>query len=566
MAIDITSLKTAKGEIKADIVLKNGNIINVFVNRIIKADVAVCSGEIVGVGSYEGVKEIDCTGKYILPGYIDAHMHMESTMVTPDVLSEELLKRGTTTVIADPHEMVNVKGSQAFRFLLEAVKNLAVNVFIMAPSSVPATCFDTNGSSFDVDAIKEFIGNTHLRGLGEVMCYNDVLQCNKEIIKKLDLFKGYDYVIDGHAPGLKGRELQAYINAGITTDHEASSYEEAYEKLSSGMNILIREGSGARNLEAIVKDMLKNNISFDRCAFCTDDKHLEDIVSEGHIDFCLKKAVELGLDPVTAVKTATYNAANIYKLNKVGAIAAGYKADINVVENLSDFKPCLTLKDGEIVNEEYFSKIKKIDICCELLDTVKIGSITPNSIKVKRHNKNHVIKLIDNEILTDHLFVEIPGDEYFIPENGYSKLCVVERHGRNGNIAACALQGYNIKNAAVASSVSHDSHNIVAAGDNDSDIISAVKAVAQMRGGCAIVSKGNIVASVGLPVAGLMSDKPAEIVISEITNLRNKAYSLGVNPNIDPLVSLSFVALPVIPSIRLLDTGLFDVEKFKLID
>lgn len=552
------------GKRKADLVLKGGNVVNVFTEEIIKADVAICGDTIVGVGSYEGEKELDCRGRYLAPGFIDAHIHIESTMALPSELSRVLLTRGTTTIIADPHELVNVKGKEALRFLLADAKKTPLTVYLMIPSSVPATPFDTNGAGrFLARDMVEFIDDEHLLGLGELMCFRDVINSEPEALEKIALFA--DYTRDGHAPAITGGEVQSYRLAGVNNDHECVNAEEALEKMRAGFNIYIREGSAARNLEPIIKGMLKEGIPFEQCAFCTDDRHLADMESEGHIDHCVRKAIALGVPPIKAIKMATLYPSRMCKAKHIGAIGARYKADIVILDNLSDVTPLITVKNGVLTDGKSFGGAEKTAIPPELLDTVHFQPLTRERIALKRKEKNHVIGLVDNEIMTKHLFEAVPGGEYFEPNKEYSKLCVIERHGKNGNVAVAPLKGFNIENGAVASSVAHDSHNLIVAGDNDEDIIAAANRVKELGGGYCVASGGKILAELPLKLCGIISTLDYKEIEKQTVDILAAAKKLSVNPRLDPMITLSFVSLPVIPEIRLLDTGLFDADKFEFI-
>ncbi|MEA4911059.1 MAG: adenine deaminase [Oscillospiraceae bacterium] len=556
--------RVARGEEKADLVLKNGYVINVFTEEILKADVAIVDDLIVGVGDYEGKKEIDCTGKYIAPGFIDVHMHIESTMVMPLELSKALLKRGTTSIIADPHEIVNVKGKKAMRFLLDSIKGAPMNFLIMVPSSVPCTGFDTNGSGpFLAGDMEEFVGAPNVLGLGELMCFHDVINSEPNALAKLQLFK--KDLRDGHAPGITGKEIQSYRLAGVNNDHECVDFAEVREKMRAGFNIYIREGSAARNLESIVKGILEHHIPFEQCAFCTDDKHLEDIDHEGHIDHCVRKAIALGVPPIKAIKMASLFPARMCRLRKLGAVGARFKADIVVLDSLEQVNPLFVIKSGHLITDDYLNSVHYTVTDKELLNTVQYGELTPERLALPRREKNHVISLVKDQLLTEHLLESIPGNEMFIPDAVYSKVAVLERHGKNGNVAVAPLKGFGIKNGAVGSSVSHDSHNVVIAGDNDADIILAARRIRELGGGYVVTSGGEVKAELPLPIAGLMSDQPKDVVEACVHRILDAAAALGVSEDIDPMITLSFVALPVIPSIRLLDTGLFDVEKFDMI-
>ncbi|MCC0684482.1 adenine deaminase [Clostridioides sp. ZZV14-6345] len=555
----------ASGREKADIVLKDGTITNVFTEELIVGDVAIVGDTIVGIGDYKGNIEIDCSGKYISPGFIDAHMHIESTMVMPIELSKKLLKSGTTTIIADPHELVNVKGTSAIDFLLESTKDIPLNVYIMMPSSVPATSFETNGiGKFSAKDMKSYINNPRILGLGEVMCFNDVINSENEILDKLELFK--NKVVDGHAPNISGKSLQTYVCAGIENDHECITFDEVYEKLRAGLKILIREGSAAKNLKSIVSGMLKYNLPIEEFMFCTDDKHLDDIEKQGHIRWNIKCAIDLGMDPIKAIKIATYNSARVYGLKKIGAIGAGYKADIVVLSDLDKMEVDSVYKDGKLVKEEIFSTYNYEIKDKKLLNTVKFKYINKEKIQLKASEKNYVMEIVPYQILTNKVYESLPSvDGYFVPNEEYSKLCVIERHRMTGNISIAPLKGFGIKNGAIATTVAHDSHNILVAGDNDDDILVAINYLKEIQGGYVIVSNGKVIAHLSLQVAGLISTLTAEEVQETTDNMLEIARKMGVPKYVDPFITLSFMALPVVPQIRLTDLGLFDVEGFKFI-
>lgn len=557
-------LWAAEGKEKAELVLKGGKVLNVFTNEFLEADVAVCQGKIVGVGDYEGIREIDCQGRYIVPGYLDAHVHIESTLAMPSELSRAVLKSGTTTLIADPHELVNVKGKKALDFLLAATEDVPLNIYIMMPSSVPATLFDTNGAGeFLAEDMKEYLKEERILGLGEVMCFPDVVAGEDKILDKLALFEKKH--IDGHAPGLSGGSLQAYRLSGIENDHECSNIDEVREKLRAGLRIFIREGSGAKNLEPIVSGMLTEGLPFSRCAFCTDDKHLEEIEKDGHISVCIRKAIALGMEPAEAYKTASWYPASSYGLKTLGAVAAGYQADLVVLKNLETAEAEMTLYKGVPETELDFPAFDFTG-WEELLSTVNFEELTKEKIAVSKGEKNHVIGMIKRELLTEHLLEEVPGENgFFVPDEVYNKLCVVERHGKNGNVAAAPIKGFGIKNGALATSVSHDSHNVIAAGDNDEDIVAAVNYLKKIQGGYVIASGGKVAAALPLKVCGLLSKEPKETIEKTAGEMLTLAREMGVEEGIDPFITLSFMALPVIPNLRLLDTGLFDVEKFEKI-
>lgn len=556
--------KAAAGKIKADVVLKNANIVNVFTEEIIRGDIAIWQDTIVGIGNYQGEIEIDCTNKFICPGFIDAHVHIESAMVMPCELAKEVLRTGTTTLIADPHELVNVAGAKALQFLLDASESIPINLYIMLPSCVPSTKYETNGKSFTADDMLPFINHPKVLGLGEVMGYKDVIEGQEDMLKKLIINE--NKVKDGHAPNVTGKELQAYVCAGIETDHECISFEEALEKVNVGLKILIREGSAAKNLEAIVKGLIDSKIPTDNFMFCTDDKHLEDIQREGHICWNVKKAIALGMNPIIAIKMATYNTARTYGLKRLGAIAPGYKADLVILDDLETMTVSQVIKDGKIISNETLAKVEPKPIDEAILNTVKFDNLTSDKLKVKALEKNYVIEMIPHQIITKKVYEEIPSENgYFKPNEIYSKLCVVERHRGTGNVAVAPLKGFGIRGGAIATSVAHDSHNIIAAGDNDEDIILAVNHLKELQGGYVIAAEGKIIGELPLKVAGLISTLPSEQVQSITKQMLKQASDMGVPAYLDPFITLAFMALPVIPEIRLTDLGLFDVTSFKLI-
>ena len=523
-----------------DVIFKNGNVVDVKNEQILQADIAVKDGKIAGIGHFSGENVIDCTGKYITPGFIDAHVHIESSMATPMEFSKAVMPHGTTTVIADPHELVNVKGNEAMEYILDAAGDAPLGIYVMMPSSIPATPFETNGADFTAEDMKQWKEHPLVLGLGEVMCYPAVLSKEEQIMKKLELCKGM--VIDGHAPGLSGEDLKAYVEAGVMTDHECTSFEEAKEKCLAGMKILVREGSAARNVENIVPGLVKEPEFIAHFMFCTDDKHLDTIENEGNISYNIKKSIQLGMNPISALD-----------------------ADIVILDSLESVEVHSVYKQGRIVNTEFFTKEAK-PVNESMLHTVVLKNISKDKIQVKAEGKIPVIGMIPGQIVTKFLQEEVPSkDGLFTPDSEYSKLCVFERHRGTGNAAAAPIKGYGITNGAIATSVAHDSHNIIAAGDNDEDIIKAVQTIEEIQGGYALVSEGRVLGTLPLTVAGLLSQKPAKDIQKGIDELLQKAWKLGISRDIDPFITLSFMALPVIPSLRLTDLGLVDVDTFQLL-
>ena len=554
-------IQTAQERELPDLVLKNGKIVNVFTGEIIDGDVAVTDGIIVGVGKYHGKTEKNLDGKYVVPGFINAHVHVESSMVTPPVYAYEELRWGTTTIITDPHEIANVGGVEALENILRAAEKCPINYYVMLPSCVPATPFEHSGAILKAEELLKFHDDPKVLGLGELMNVVGTLDCYPEIIKKIEGFS--DKVIDGHAPMVSGNELNGYVTAGVQTDHESISYDEAVEKLRCGMAVLVREGSASKNLKANIQGVVKNGNDTSRMAFCTDDKHLADIRKEGTIRANIKKAVGLELSPVKAIQMATINAANIYGLKKTGAIACGYKADIVVLDDLENFNVIEVYKDGmafEDIPEPVGVQYNK-----NLLSSVNTAYIDEKTFDIPIQYSYSVIGIIENQIATGKLNLSHRRIEKGMAEGTVRKIAVIERHHAKDFHACAYIGGYGLKHGAIATTVAHDSHNIIVIGDNDSDMLRAVEVLKSINGGYVIVKDGETIATLPLELGGLMSLKSADEFIPMLDDIIQKAYEMGVNKNIDPFITLSFMALPVIPEIRITDCGLFDVTKFDFI-
>lgn len=556
-------VEVAAGRLQADLVFKNANVVNVFTGEILPGDVAVSDGYIAGVGQYSGKQEVDCTGKTLCPGFIDAHLHIESTLLLPGEMVRMVLPSGTTTLIADPHEIVNVCGADGLHFMLQASENLPCNLYFMLPSSVPATIFETAGADFTAADMAPFVGHKRVLGLGEVMCFLDVVQGAPAIMDKLKLLAGHP--VDGHAPCLTGQALQAYVAAGVMTEHEGTTFAEVLEKARAGLAILVREGSAAHNLSTIITGIVEHNLPTDRFMFCTDDKHLDDIARDGHIRWNVKLAIEFGMKPVDAIRMASWNAAVEYGLADLGAVAAGYKADLVLLNNLQQMEVAAVYKDGVPAGQAlqtipHFNPAQSFPA---ILHSVKAPRVTPQMLALPVQGPVDVIGMVPYQLITQHLKEEVPAaNGYFAPDAGYTKLCVVERHGKNGNVALAPLKGYGIQGGALATTVAHDSHNIIAAGDNDADLALAINHLSEIGGGYVLVQNGKVAGQVPLQAAGLMSTQPAEEVQAATHKIIQMASAMGIPYYLDPFISLSFLALPVIPSIRLTDKGLFDVDKF----
>lgn len=558
----------AQEKILPDLVLKNGNVLNVFTGEILKQDIAVCDGYIVGTGSYNGRTETDVSGKYIVPGFINAHLHVESSMVTPAEYSMEELRHGTTTVITDPHEIANVGGTVALADILSSARKSPINYYVMLPSCVPSTPFEHAGAELDAEDLITFKGDSNVLGLGEMMNTVGVLGNDSMVDDKLRAFS--DMIIDGHAPAVTGKQLNAYICAGIDTDHESTTYEEALEKLRCGLAVLVREGSASKNLEAIISGVVKNNTDTSMLAFCTDDKHLADIKKEGTIRHNIQKAIALGLSPVKAFQMATINAARIYRLRKTGAIACGYKADLVVLDDLESVSISNVYKSGKPVGEIVPPAVKKYPAAAgsalHPLFSVNYAPLPENAFEIPVKDTYDVIGIIKNQIITEHL--RLSHDEVMngMKDGSIRKIAVIERHHATGNFACAYIKGYGLTHGAVGTTVAHDSHNIIVIGDNDSDMHKAAEELKNIKGGYIIVADGRVTGALPLEIGGLMSMKSADEFIPMLDDVIDKAHKAGVEPEIDPFITLSFMALPVIPKLRITDCGLFDVESFSFTD
>ena len=559
-----SELIRAAYEGKNTLVIKNANVVNVFTDEIVRADVAVYEDVIIGVGSYSGENEIDAGGAYLAPGFIDAHVHIESSMVIPSSFMKVIMPHGTTTVIADPHEIANVAGAAGIRAMYKLTDELPLRVLFMLPSCVPATPFEHSGAKLVAEDMEQFMHKSRVLGLGEVMDANSVINCSQEMLDKLRLFDKRP--IDGHAPMLEGMGLNAYRVAGAFSDHECSTYEEVKQKLATGMNILLRIGSAANNMDGVLRRIAKERLPTRNMMFCTDDKHIEDIRREGHINANARMAVAAGIDPIDAVKMASYNAARAYGIRGVGAIAPGYKADMVLLEDLKDFKvkQVISRFGRPYTGEE---QIPSPILPPQVFNSVRLPEISKADLALKCHVSAPVIKMIPHQLVTELVYRDVERDENgcFIPGSGMVKLAVIERHHATGSMAVGILEGLGIKHGAVASTVAHDSHNLVVAGDNDEDMLMAIESLRECGGGYSVVSRGVVLARLPLPIAGLMTAAPVNDVLEIQQALLDALYSLGAKRDSDPLIALSFMALPVIPAVKLTDEGLFDAVNFKFI-
>ena len=549
-------IAAAAGREPADLVLKTATFVNVFSNELSTMDIAVAEGLIVGMGSYQGRSEVDCTGKIVLPGFLDAHIHLESSLVSPTEFVKAVLPHGTTTVVTDPHEIANVMGTDGIEYMLQATENLPVDVRFMLPSCVPATPLDESGAILDYRAIDSFYDHPRVQGLAEMMNFVGAINGDEQTVEKIVAAQAHHKKIDGHAPDLQGNDLNAYIAAGVYSDHECHDVKDAIAKLERGQFIMIREGTAARNLEALMP--LLTGKYADRCMFCTDDKHPNDLLEKGHIDYIVKKAISLGADPITAVKVACHNAARYFLLNNRGGISPGYLADFVIIDNFQNFnieqvykKGVLMVDHGEI--QDFPSPEIEPYLVERAHKTFHVAALTAEDFVEKR--PRGIIGMVAGEITT----VDAGYSDRIDVEYDVLKIAVVERHKNTHHIGIGYIQGYGLKSGAVATSISHDSHNIIVVGTNETDMAAAVNRVVELNGGIVVWDGGQSVAEVPLAIAGIMSDEPLVTVNEKLETAKDAAHKLGVNPGIDPFMTLSFMALPVIPSLRITTRGVFDV-------
>ena len=550
-------IEAASGREKADLVLKNATYVNVFSNELRTCDIAVANGLIVGMGDYAGEQEIDMTGKIVCPGFVDAHIHLESSLVSPREFAKAVLLHGTTTVITDPHEITNVMGTDGIDYMFQATEGLPIDVRFMLPSCVPATPMDESGANLDYRAIDSFYDYPRVQGLAEMMNAYGVIHNDAEVVSKIIASQAHHKKIDGHAPGLTGKDLDTYIAAGVYSDHECSDIEDALAKLRRGQFIMIREGTAARNLEALAPLLTPQYA--DRCMFCTDDKHPSDLLEKGHIDYICREAInKYGVDPIIAVKAACHHASRYFLLNNRGAIAPGYLADFAIIDNFKDFNVEMVFKKGVLYYDHG-----------QLRDFPK-PQIEPY-LDQRAHDTFHVTPLTEDNFRDTRpraVIGMIPG-EIVTTDNGYSdkvsidqdilKIAVVERHKNTHHIGLGYIQGYGLRSGAVATSISHDSHNIIVVGTNSADMAFAVNRVVENHGGIVVAENGEIRSELILELAGIMSDSPLTEINEKLEAAKASAHALGVGHGIDPFMTLSFMALPVIPTLRITTRGIIDV-------
>lgn len=558
-------IRTALGKRPPALALKGGWIVNVFTGEVLPGDVAVEDGLIVGVGEYDGAANVDVRGKWIVPGFLNAHCHVESSMVLPGAYCREELRHGVTTLITDPHEIANVAGREGIAYMLAATEGLPIRYYVQLPSCVPATPFEHGGAVLETADLLPFRSHPRVLGLGELMNYPGLAECDPAVLSKVEAFA--DRVRDGHAPSLTGRELQAYAAAGISTDHESVTWAEAREKLRAGLAILVREGSGSHNLDDLLTGVLADGIETRNLAFCTDDKHLADLRREGSIRHHAARAVALGLNPVTAIQMATLNPARIYGLRDLGAVAPGYRADLVVLDDLETMSVAQVYQEGvlRVDRGQVLNWPEEAPVPAALLDSVHLPPLTAASFALPKRTFYPVVELVPGQIVTRRVDLSPAQVQAGLADGSLCKLAVVERHRATGHLGVGLLRGYGLNHGAVGATVAHDSHNLILAGDNDSDLLLAARTLQTSHGGYCLVRDGQVEGLLPLAAAGLMSTAPAEEFLSALETMLDKARSMGVAQGADPFTTLSFLALPVIPTLRVTDLGVFDVEQFRFV-
>lgn len=555
----------------ADLVIKNAKIINVFTKTIIEKDVAICEGKIAGIGNYEGREVYDANGQYLVPGLIDGHVHIESSLLSPKEFAKISLLHGVTTVITDPHEIGNVAGSIGLEFMLEDARDASMNIFIMLPSCVPVTPFETSGAVLDARSLAPFLEYPEVLGLAEVMNYQAVASTEQTILEKLALMHQYHKKIDGHAAGIHGDDLNVYLAAGIRTDHEATTAQEAKERLELGMYVMAREGTVAKDLQALLPAITPDNSR--RCLFVTDDKLIDDLVSEGSIDHIVRQAVQAGMDPLQAIQMASLNAAECFGLQQLGAVAPGYQADFFLTNDLSTLPINNVFYQGKLVveNQQLTAQVASVtpNLAITALPNIHVAPFGTQAFELTLPSSTaHVIEIIPNSLLTNDLLEEVQlknGTFHPSIEQDQLKIAVIERHHGTGNIGLGIVKGFQLKEGAFATTVAHDSHNIVVVGTNDEDMLYAANQLIKKGGGMIVVNQQTELACLPLPIGGLMSLEPFTTVNEQLMYLTTQARQLGASNEFDPFLTLSFLTLSVIPELKITDKGLFSFSKFALI-
>ena len=572
--IFIDNIKAANKEIPCDLVVKNISVVDVFQCSSFICDVAIKNGFIVGLGDYSGDIEIDGTGKFICPGLIDSHAHIESSMLTPNEYYKTALLHGVTSLIADPHEIANILGQAGIKFMIDSAQNIPFDFYFMLPSCVPSTPFENSGAVLNSSDLKDFYSNSKVLGLAEVMDYPSVSNCNNDMINKLYDAISNNSIIDGHGAGLNTHSVNVYSTANIKTDHECATYDQLVDRVRRGIYVLMREGTVAKNLNDLIKGASIFNSR--RLCLCTDDKHIDDLAENGSIDTSIKMCIEGGLAPEIAIQMATLNAAECYNLKNKGAIAPSYIADFIILDNLEEFKINSVYKNGKLVvsNNILITDIEYSNLCPNLSNSINLPTLTKDILKIDVKNKStlNVIELIPNKLESNHLRLDISklnfNDEFVssTTNDNLLKIAVIERHKNTGNIGLGVLKGLNIKSGAIATTIAHDSHNLIVCGTNDSDMLFAIQELKNINGGIIIVKDGKVLASVSLEIGGIITARKSNDVISDLNKLHDALKIIAPDINFNPFLTLSFLSLPVIPDIKITDKGLFDVKNFNFID
>jgi len=563
-------IDVAAGRCPADVVIKNAQVVDVYGGAMLAGDIAIVDGYVAGVGDYDGATVYDAQGRFAAPGFIDGHMHIESAYVTPEEIGRLLVPCGTTTIVADPHEIVNIKGLAALEYMLNAAEHTVLDIKYMLPSCVPATSFEHAGAAMTAQDIHLALQDKRLLGLAEFMDFPGVVHATDSALDRLLAAHNAGVPIDGHSPGLTGAALNAYVAAGISTDHECTTVEEMHARISRGMYILMRQGSACHNLARLLQGVTPENSA--RCLLCSDDRQPKTILEQGHLDDHLRICVRHGIDPITAIRMATLNAATCYGLSDRGAIAPGLRADIVLLDDLTDFRVRQVFAAGELVasDGEYLPTVTRHDSRA-MQSSFHVKDFTQDKLKLSlAHDRVHVIDILPGEVATGKGTAQVQLDEtsdfVYNADADIVKIAVVERHQNTGNVAVALLRGYGIKAGAVALCVAHDSHNIITAGTSDEDIAFAVQSLIAQGGGVVLVKDGAVLESMPLPVGGIMSDQSGQWVDAKLNALHDVAHrALGIHDNVEPLMTLCFMALPVIPQLKLTDMGLFDVASFDFI-
>ncbi|OCS91222.1 adenine deaminase [Caryophanon latum] len=557
---------------KVELVLRNAKVADVFSRTWLDADVGITAGKIVAVDytrSLVGKTERDVEGQYVVPGFIDGHIHIESSMLTPSEFSRILLPHGITSVVTDPHEIANVNGAEGIQFMLDDAAKADMDIFVMLPSSVPGTSLENAGAVLHAKDLAPFMTHESVLGLAEVMDYPAVLNGDETMLEKLLLARAHNLIIDGHGAGLQHMQIRGYRTAGIHTDHECVTADEARDRVTQGMYVLIREGSAAKNLRDVLAAVTDANAH--RFAFCTDDKHLDELIEEGSINYAVQLAIEEGMDPLLAITLGTFNAAQCYRLYEKGAVAPGYDADIVVLPSLTTIAPIAVFKNGQLVaqnGELLVARTERVEPSVAITQSVRIPTVTNADLQIAFpvSNRANVIEIIPNQIMTKKLVTEVPVENgYFVPsvEQDLLKLAIVERHHNLGNIQAAIVKGFGLQSGAVATTVAHDSHNALVLGTNDDDMIVALEALQRMQGGFVIVNEGKVIGELALPVSGLMTLLDADEACEQLHALHDALHVIHPPIDFHLFLTLSFIALPVIPQLKITDIGLFDVDLFE---